>query len=172
MPAWFGNVLGSAIGLAAILLGALWNARLNRKRDELIMNDEAKSVAAAIGAELSAYVESLCGRMMQAASGPEDRTQAAMQMMIMPAPVVWPALAGKIGLLDALVSQRVAHSWVLVQWHMQLLEATVIDMQAGHWDAGISRQRMQHIKGDLDYLAETVANLTGRQSPDWEYLLP
>lgn len=171
MPIWFGSALGSAIGLVAILLGALWNASLTRKRDKAMMNDEAKSVASAIGAELAAYIEVLCGRMMQAAGGPEGRTQAAMQMMLMPAPVVWPALASKIGLLDAPVSQSVARTWVLVQWHTQLLEATVREMQAGEWRADTSQQRMSYIKDDIPAMAQTVAALTG-ESPDWEYLLP
>ncbi|MBV2181676.1 MAG: hypothetical protein KUL86_10655, partial [Castellaniella sp.] len=66
MPNWFGDALGSAIGLVAILVGALYNARLMRRRDDMIMNDEAKAIAAAIGAEMSVYAEMLGSLYVQA----------------------------------------------------------------------------------------------------------
>src|SRR2546423_1574309 len=54
-----GAFTGSAVGLVAILLGALYNAHLNRKRDDRLRRDEARSIAAAIRAELVAIITSL-----------------------------------------------------------------------------------------------------------------
>src|SRR5215469_5238855 len=48
-----GTVAGSSLGLIALLVGALFNAHLNRKRDDRLRNEDARSVAVALKAELS-----------------------------------------------------------------------------------------------------------------------
>jgi hypothetical protein len=47
-----GAIAGSAIGLMALLIGALFNAHLNRFRDDRLRKEEARAVAAALLAEL------------------------------------------------------------------------------------------------------------------------
>jgi hypothetical protein len=49
---FLGTMTGSALGLVALLIGALFNALLNRRRDDRIRNHEGRSVAAALRAEL------------------------------------------------------------------------------------------------------------------------
>ena len=58
-PQFLGALTGSLLGLIGILLGALYNAHLNRKRDDRVRQEEARSIIAALRAELSAVEESL-----------------------------------------------------------------------------------------------------------------
>lgn len=171
MSSWIGNVIGSAIGLVAILLGALWNARLTRKRDMLVMNEEAKSIAAAIGAEMGVYAELMCGRMSQAQIGPEGRTAGIVRSLLAPQPVVWPALASRVGLLGAELSAKTVRSWSLLALHAQLLEASVVDMQSGEWSETAMRSRCEIVKMDMPGILDAVEALTG-QRPDLAGMLP
>lgn len=166
-----GTALGSAIGLVAILLGALYNAKLTRKRDDRIMNDEAKAIAAAIGAEMKVYTEHLCGRLAQASIGGEGRTAGIIEAMRPLRPVVWPSLAGRVGELGAETSEKVVSSWMLLQWHAQLLEASIADIQADQWSADTMRYRCEVVKQDLPGIADAIQELTGKR-PDLEYALP
>jgi hypothetical protein len=58
-PAAVGSLVGSSIGLVALVLGALFNAHLNRKRDDRLRRLETRSVAAAIRAELACIESTL-----------------------------------------------------------------------------------------------------------------
>lgn len=171
MPTWFGDALGSAIGLVAILLGALYNARLTRERDDKIMSDEAKSVAMAIGTEMAVYAEMLCGRLMQASTGGDGMTAGIIVSLRAPQPVVWPSLAEKVGDLDAEVCAKAVKAWMLLQWHAQLLDACIADIQAGQWSEAAMRSRCEAVKRDLPIVAEAVEGLTGKR-PALEYALP
>ena len=55
--AFLGALVGAAAGLGAILIGALYNAKLNRDRDDRLREQEAKAIAVAFRAELVALVE-------------------------------------------------------------------------------------------------------------------
>ncbi len=56
-----GTLAGSTLGLIALLLGALFNAHLNRKRDDRLRNEDRRTVAAALHAELSSIEKTLLG---------------------------------------------------------------------------------------------------------------
>jgi hypothetical protein len=56
---FLGTMTGSALGLVALLIGALVNAWLNRRRDDRIRKHERRSVAAALRAELRGKSRSL-----------------------------------------------------------------------------------------------------------------
>jgi len=45
-PAFVGAMTGSLLGLVSLVLGALFNAHLNRKRDDQIRRADKASVAA------------------------------------------------------------------------------------------------------------------------------
>jgi hypothetical protein len=49
-----GTLVGSTLGLFALLVGALFNAHLNRKRDDELRKREARALAVALRAELFA----------------------------------------------------------------------------------------------------------------------
>jgi hypothetical protein len=43
---FIGSLIGSSIGLIALLLGALFNAHLNRRRDDRLRREEQRATAA------------------------------------------------------------------------------------------------------------------------------
>lgn len=135
------------------------------------MNDQAKTIAAAIGAEMGVHAEMLCGRMAQSLAGPEGRSPGFFQALVCPQPVVWPGLAPKIGCLDAETAAQIVKCWGLLTWHAQLLQATVSDMQSGHWKLGSAMSRWEFIKADMPRIADTVQKLTGAR-PDIDNPLP
>lgn len=171
MPNWFGDALGSAIGLVAILLGALYNARLMRRRDDKIMNDEAKAIAVAIGAEMKVHAELLCGRMRQAFLGPDGRSEALMKALRATDPVVWPALASRVGILDPDLAEKTVRSWAMLTVHAQMLNASVEDMLAGTWSEQSMRSRCDMVSLDLPGIADAVEGLI-EQRPDLMGMLP
>lgn len=60
-PALIGTLTGSFLGLIALILGALFNFHLNRKRDDRIRRQEACSVAAALYGEILLLRRELAG---------------------------------------------------------------------------------------------------------------
>jgi hypothetical protein len=64
-----GTLAGSTFGLIAILIGALVNAHLNRRRDDAIRDADGVAVASALYAELNgvhrALVENAASRSLQ-----------------------------------------------------------------------------------------------------------
>lgn len=172
MPNWFGDALGSAIGLVAILLGALYNARLMRRRDDMIMNDEAKAIAAAIGAEMSVYAEMLGSLYMQACVPPDSgKSMAIVRALRAPDLTVWPAMAGKVGLLGADLAGKTVRAWMLLSMHARMLQASADDTLAGEWDEKRIRGRADFLKMDFPKIADTVQALTGTR-PDLDYIIP
>ncbi len=53
IAAFLGALSGAGFGLLAILLGAFYNAELNRRRDDRLRNQEARAIATALRAELA-----------------------------------------------------------------------------------------------------------------------
>lgn len=172
MPTWFGDALGSAIGLMAILLGALYNARLGRERDTTNMDKEAKALACAIGAEMSVYLETLCGHYAAALAGPEGHSMGRLHTFRKSAPVVWPRVADQIGKLDYELSYRTVKAWSLLDFYTTLLDATVAEMLDGSWTERAARGRADSMKRDIPMLCGVIRDLTGRDAPNLEYALP
>jgi hypothetical protein len=54
-----GALTGSFLGLVALLLGALFNAHLNRKRDDRLRREDQQAVASALRAELEGLQRTL-----------------------------------------------------------------------------------------------------------------
>ena len=52
-PAVFGALIGSLLGFGTLVIGALFNAKLSRDRDDRLRKVEVRGVAAALRAELS-----------------------------------------------------------------------------------------------------------------------
>jgi hypothetical protein len=67
---FLGSFTGAAIGLLAILAGALFNAYLNRRRDDRLRLLEARAAATALKAELSAINETLVQNITDAQTKP------------------------------------------------------------------------------------------------------
>ena len=116
MPDWYAHLkewqtaIGAAVGFTALMAGALFNFRLNRMRDEQLRSQEAASIAAALYGEvvLLRRQVALLARIVadkHITRGTSRHYREIDQEFVdaygLPEPVLYPALAGKLGLLDA-----------------------------------------------------------------------
>lgn len=103
-----GSVAGSGFGLIALLIGALFNSHLNRKRDERLRTEEARTVAAALYGEILllrrdlARVSNIVGKTYMAGEyNPSLKfDKHFLERTILPEPHLYTALASKVGLLE------------------------------------------------------------------------
>lgn len=161
MQAWIGNVIGSFIGLLAILIGALWNSHLTRKRDRLIRNEEAAALRAALAAELSIAMELTAGRLAQAVLSHGSLSPQMLQALKPINLVMWPKLCDKLGWLDASLAQDVIKSFSLLELHMSVLSATVDEMVAGDLDRSKHKARCQMFAQDIPGFRKAIKALGG-----------
>lgn len=108
---FIGSLTGSFVGLLALMLAALFNFRLNRRRDDQIRAEEARSVAAALYGEILllrrelASVGNLTASAYMAEGTDESRTLKFdahfLERCQLSEPTLYKALASKIGLLSA-----------------------------------------------------------------------
>ena len=96
-----GTATGSFLGLLTLLLGALYNARLNRKRDDRIRAEERRGVAAALRAELSGIVKIIEGNVTALRENPPEADEGFLASDLAQFVRVMPQVLPKIGLLDA-----------------------------------------------------------------------
>ncbi|MFK7865833.1 MAG: hypothetical protein AB8B77_00160 [Alphaproteobacteria bacterium] len=59
--AYWGTVIGSGFGLIALLLGALFNADLNRRRDDRIRREQQEKAFQLLIADIRVFIEELIG---------------------------------------------------------------------------------------------------------------
>lgn len=145
--AWAGALLGSLVGLLAVLLGALYNARLNRKRDSRMSLQEVDSIRVAIGSELRSFALSMDERFttLQRYIGEPDGRPSGGEMAIrlrLPPPVLYVALAGRIGMLKKNEVLAVVQAWSLVDVARLLLEASIESIASDNTDKKLLRQRV------------------------------
>jgi hypothetical protein len=103
--------IGSMLGFIALMVAALWNFRLNRKRDAALRREETVSVAAALygevlllrneAAETARHVASLAIAIGTDGKYPYKFDQHFLNAHPLSEPIFYKALAAKIGLLDA-----------------------------------------------------------------------
>lgn len=98
-----GTLTGSLLGLVALVVGALFNFRLNRKRDALLRGDEAAAVTAALYSEII-LVRAELARTVRLVANIEMRRGKFdahfMERIRLQDPMLFKALANKLGLLD------------------------------------------------------------------------
>jgi hypothetical protein len=98
-----GSLTGAALGLAAIIVGALFNACLNRRRDDHLRKIEARTLAVALKAELAGLNQSLT----ENADGLEKGTTDFQVTDIATSVRIMPEMLFKLGLLDPETVQNV-----------------------------------------------------------------
>lgn len=112
-----GALTGSAIGLIALVLGALFNAHLNRKRDNDLRLQETRAVAASLWAELLGLEEALTENAKGLDTSDSD--------FFLPDPShsvrVFPSVISKIGLLDVETIKRVIEAYIVVDQYAETL---------------------------------------------------
>jgi hypothetical protein len=125
-PAFVGSLTGAAIGLIALVLGALFNAHLNRKRDDRLRREDTRSVAAALRAELDGIHSALVHNAERLESEKSGYVGPDIAHLIRIMPEIMP----KAGLLDTRTIREVVDAYTMIEQHSQncmLLGATYND---------------------------------------------
>jgi hypothetical protein len=114
---FLGTLTGSALGLVALLIGALFNAHLNRKRDDRLRREDTRSVISALKAELSGISETL----QRNADGLDNPQGDFVAPDIAHSVRVMPYLLPKLGLLDVVTTQEVIGIYVSIDQYCEAL---------------------------------------------------
>jgi hypothetical protein len=118
---FFGAVTGSFVGLFALLLGALYNARLNRARDTRVRTEERKSLAAALSAELCSVADALNRNRTHLQNPIDIGGQQILVPDIAHSIRIFPGLIDKLGLLDAETIRKVIDAHILIDQYCEML---------------------------------------------------
>lgn len=114
LKGWQGAI-GSVMGFIALILGALFNYHLNRKRDERLRREEIISIASALYGEIVVLRQSVA-RMANAVGaryirhgfhGDEVIDEHFVEQFALPKPRLYPALASKVGMLQSELALQV-----------------------------------------------------------------
>lgn len=115
---FIGSFTGAAIGLIALLFGALFNAHLNRRRDDRLRAEERRSIVAALRAELSGFERTLSENAKSLETPHGDFATPDLAQSVQ----VFPHVLAKIGLLDVDTIRAVIDVYlVLEQYGEQLI---------------------------------------------------
>lgn len=109
-----GTLTGSALGLIALLLGALYNAHLNRRRDDRLRRIDRKIIAVALHAELSSIEKTLLGNVEHLVENPPEEYGGFLVPDVMHSSLVFKDMLPKIGLLDTAVTRKVIDAYILL----------------------------------------------------------
>jgi len=122
LKGWQGAI-GSVLGFVALIAGALFNFRLNRKRDERLRNEEIVSIACALYGEIVILRQSVA-RMANAVGyryirhgfrGDQPIDKYFLEQFAIPKPKLYLALASKVGMLQSQLALEVVQFYVRVE---------------------------------------------------------
>jgi hypothetical protein len=111
-----GTLMGSFFGLVALLLGALFNAWLNRRRDDRLRREDQRTVATALRAELEGLHRSLKENAETLTQ--EDYVKAGQQIAVPDLAQsirIMPKVVSKLGLLDGKIIGAVITAYGVVE---------------------------------------------------------
>jgi hypothetical protein len=103
-----------------LLLGALFNARLNRKRDDQLRAEERRSVATAVRAELAGFKDGLLENSEKLSQVPEHPGAFLLPDLVRSIRI-WPHMIPKLGLFDQATVQRVTDAYLAVEQYGERL---------------------------------------------------
>jgi hypothetical protein len=129
-----GSATGSAIGLIALLLGALFNAHLNRRRDDRIRKEDARKLATALRAELSGLLATLEANTKMLKEQPPEAGGGLLTPDLGQSVRIMPHLLDKIGLLDVATLRAVIESYLVIEQYAQklvLVGGTLVENMPG-----------------------------------------
>ena len=120
---FLGSFAGASLGLVALLIGALFNAHLCRRRDDKLRRLEARAAATALKAELSGINQAL----MQNIANTETQRPPSGGGYYVPdlsqGIRAYPHVLPKIGLFDPETIQLVLVAYAVVEQHCEVLAA-------------------------------------------------
>jgi hypothetical protein len=112
-----GSVTGSTLGLIALLLGALFNAYLNRRRDDALRAADRIAVASALHAELLGLHRALIGNAKFLEEKPADADGGFM--VPEPSMKILSEMLPKIGLFKSETIRKVMDAYVLSEQYLE-----------------------------------------------------
>jgi hypothetical protein len=115
---FLGTLAGSALGFCALIAGALFNAYLNRRRDDRLRWQDRTALATALSAELQLVREIL----LENCNTLRDPSQGEGFFVPSPAVQIMPKLINRMGLLKAETIKAVTAAYLVIgQYHRELL---------------------------------------------------
>jgi hypothetical protein len=114
---FIGTLTGSSLGLFALLLGALFNAHLNRRRDDRLRDDDRLALASALHAELLGFHRALIDNAKFLEEKPPDSEGGFMVPEL--AAKILPEMLPKIGLLRPDTIRKVMDAYVLMEQYLE-----------------------------------------------------
>jgi hypothetical protein len=119
-PTVVGAIIGSLLGFVTLVLGALFNAYLNRRRDDGLLRIEARGVAAAIRGELQSLDEILTYNAERLLSDPPTAQESFFLPDLSHSVRMFPELTGKIGLLgDPAIIMDLIQAYIVVDQYCE-----------------------------------------------------
>jgi hypothetical protein len=149
---FLGTLLGSALGFCALIAGALFNAHLNRRRDDRQRGQERTTLATALSAELQLTRQTLLDNCHVL----NDPNQADGFFVPSPEIMLMPKLIDRMGLLKAETIMAVSCAYLMIgQYRRELLMLGATKLQNPDsdqlWisaDHGPNVVRMNTVKAD------------------------
>lgn len=170
---FLGSSFGAGLGLIAILLGALFNAHLGRKRDDRLAMEERKALAASLLGELIGTILSVSDRRYFLLGTDSAFSSARIssgypikERMALDAPLVFEANAGKIGILGYDLAADIARIHAHYNLIRNLMAVAVAEhsKSIGHpFSAKPDRDRyFQEFLRDALSVAVKLGNISGK----------
>jgi hypothetical protein len=108
---FIGSLTGSLVGLLAILAGALFNAHLNRRRDDRLRQEEVRAVAVALQSELRGFHRTLTTNALELKDVKGDFVVPELGQSIR----VMPEMLSKLGHLNEDTIRLVIDAYLIVE---------------------------------------------------------
>lgn len=118
--------IGALVGFVGLIAGALFNAHLNRKRDEQLRAKEVIAVASALYGEAVILRQAVAGmanavgrRYLDHGTGrvrdDEAFSRHFMEQYTLPPPLLYQSLAGKVGMLPSHITLEIVRFYARVE---------------------------------------------------------
>ncbi len=154
------NLVGSALGifggLTAILIGALVNAELNRRRDDRLREQEAQAVATALRVELTLIHEAFVKNEKKFR---ETDQKDAAGLDVTHLVNVYPTLISQLGLLQEEAIGPVITAYGMIEqlsFRMQLIGADLKEIKPGLYQMYVSADKRYEVADIIRNYISTV----------------
>jgi hypothetical protein len=153
---FLGSFVGPAVGLIALVLGALFNAHLNRRRDDRLRKEERRATAAALKAELVSMRKVLT----ENADVLGDTENAFLVPDLAESIRILPAMLPKMGVFDPITVQAVIEAYTVLEQYADrlLLIGGVVteNLPMRKKTLALAKGQARHVKAINHGFAETV----------------
>ena len=162
---FIGTLTGSALGLIALLLGALFNAHLNRRRDDTLREADRTAVVAALRAELAGIHRTLIENAKRLIDKPPTEHEGFVVPDLSHSVLVFAHVLPKLGLLKSDTIRKIMDAYILVDQYSEGLillggrlqtnmpenrRAIYLDARHAETVTAINRHRAQAIQEAID----------------------